>query len=333
MSIGGSKLKKCAPARISGGDAKITCYSKESLVKMAQSFNTHVSNNSVGGKQSVKGSKGSKLKQVRFKSVSGLVNNMMPFVNDTDNNGRAAGGIGGKKIAYKGKTKKQIWSQLSDRLFSQCGGNEMCWKEQPFVKMIGNREINEKTFKPKMPVSWKKRPSEWLSTTNISNVMKQYEDVYDDFVYLGTVPRDCPSGVSCHLSNIDLKKLYKKYGIKRVGLVYNLDLHYQSGSHWVAVFMDFNKKNATYFDSYGDKPPRMILQFIQKCMSQMKNIGIDMNYEYNNKRHQYGGSECGIYSCNFIIKSLEGKSLKQLSSKRIPDKKMNELRKQLFIAN
>ena len=228
------------------------------------------------------------------------------------------------------KSSKYIWGQLSKRLFDRCGNDEMCWKEQNFVKNLNNKTINKKTFKPKMPDSWKKNPKEWLNTTDINNVMKQYENKYKYFIYLGTVPRDCPMGISCHLSDIILAKMYKKHDINNVGLIYNLDLHNQSGSHWVAVFMDFKKRIITFFDSYSGEPPKLINDFILKCIKQMSLINVNLKYQINNKRHQYGGSECGVYSCYFIIKSLEGKTLKQINSKRISDKKMNVLRKELF---
>lgn len=314
---------KCAPSRISKGDAKITCYSKDSLVKMAKSYNEHV------GKKS-KGGSGNK-RRTQKTGASGLVNNFMNLSGKVDTNNEVNIYKGGR-ISWQGKNKKQIWEQLSSRLFNRCGNDDMCWADQGFVKNLGDKQINDKTFRPKMPESWKKNPNEWLNTTNINNVMRQYEDAYDDFIYLGTVPRDCPMGVSCHISDIDLGKLYKKHGVKKVGMVYNLDLHNQSGSHWVAVYMDLDKGIATYFDSYADKPPKLIFDFMKKCMTQMKEVGVDMKYQMNQRRHQYGGSECGVYSCYFLIKSLEGKSLKQFSARRVADSKMTAMRKHLFVA-
>ncbi len=262
-----SMKNKCAPGRVGKCDAKWTCYSKESLIKMAKSYNVTIGNG--GGNGRGKGNR-------RVKGASGLVNNLLTMVDKRS---------GGKRIMYTGKSKKQIWDQLSNRLFNQCGGDEMCWAEQGFVKRLNNKEIDSKTFKPWMPKSWKRNPNEWLNTSNINSVMLQYQDAYDDFLYLGTVPRDCPMGVSCHLSNIDLKKLYKKYGVRRVGLIYNLDLHNQRGSHWVAVFMNLGSKSITYFDSYADKPPKLIHDFIKKCISQMKDIGVNLKYQVNERRH------------------------------------------------
>ena len=327
-----SLANKCAPARVDRGDIKLTCYSKDSLIKMAKSFNESLIN---GGRRRSglenDGRWSSKRKKDK-KGASGLVDNILFHDIGNNNNRESIPALSGGRIVYIGKSKKQIWDQLSKRLFNRCGDNEMCWKDQQFVKRLSDKEINEKTFKPKMPESWKHNPNEWLNTTNITNVMRQYEDVHEDFVYLGTVPRDCPMGVLCHLSGIDMKKLYKKHRVRRTGMVYNLDLHNQPGSHWVAVFMHFGQGVAIYFDSYADAPPKLILDFINSCMDQMKEIGVPMEMQVNQRRHQYGGSECGVYSCYFLIKSLEGVSLKRFSARRVADRKMTEMRRRLFIA-
>jgi hypothetical protein len=53
-------------------------------------------------------------------------------------------------------------------------------------------------------------------------------------------------------------------------------------------------------------------------------------YEYNKKRHQYGGSECGMYSMNFLIESLKGNTLKDIENKVITDREVNILRNYLY---
>ena len=51
---------------------------------------------------------------------------------------------------------------------------------------------------------------------------------------------------------------------------------------------------------------------------------------YNDKRHQYAGSECGMYSMHFILERLHGTSMYQMSQETISDEKMNALRKILY---
>ena len=130
-----SAKNKCAPARVASGEAKWTCYSKDSLVKMAKSYNaTMVAGSGNGVRKGLK-------RGLKRGSASGLVNNLM------NNNGNSNGVAvrGGKRIIVAGKSKKQIWDQLSSRLFGQCGGNEMCWADQSFVRNMANKEISSRT--------------------------------------------------------------------------------------------------------------------------------------------------------------------------------------------
>ena len=55
--------------------------------------------------------------------------------------------------------------------------------------------------------------------------------------------------------------------------------------------------------------------------------------EINKKQHQKKNSECGVYSMNFIIERLKGKTLKDINKKRIPDELMNEMRNILYRNN
>ena len=81
-----SVKNKCAPGRVSKGDVKWTCYSKESLVKMAKSYNVTVGNGGGNGKG-----------EVGVKGASGLVNNLLTMTNGT-RDGISDGISGGKPI-------------------------------------------------------------------------------------------------------------------------------------------------------------------------------------------------------------------------------------------
>ena len=198
---------------------------------------------------------------------------------------------------------------------------------------IKNKAVKKHTFRPKMPSSWKNNKYEWLSTDDINVVMKQYEKKYPDFRFMGTVPVDCyiGSSLSCELSNLDVNKVFKK--INKMGVVFNLDYSYQPGSHWVGLFVNDNKKHIVYFDSVGTPPPPEIENMMKKIKNEFKKKGKNFKIIISRKSHQYGNTECGIYSMNFIIQMLKGKTLGQLNQKRIPDKAMNEMRKYLYRNN
>ena len=145
----------------------------------------------------------------------------------------------------KYKTRHQLWFEIDKRLNQKCD-SEWCWIEQEFVKRLGSKELKS-IFRPKMPKSWKKNKYEWLNTTDIETVMKQYEKKYSDFKFIGPVPIDFDYEYSVgqcivnELCNLKIKSLLKDR-ISRVGIIYNLDPHDKPGSHWVAMYMDLNKK-------------------------------------------------------------------------------------------
>jgi hypothetical protein len=52
--------------------------------------------------------------------------------------------------------------------------------------------------------------------------------------------------------------------------------------------------------------------------------------DYNKVRHQYDNSECGVYSINFILELLDGKSFKDITNNKTYDEEMNKNRKIYF---
>jgi len=227
------------------------------------------------------------------------------------------------------KSKKSLWLQIQERLNSACKKDEYCWSKQNFVKKIKDITIEMYTFKPEYPKTWYKNKYTWLNTYDIYYVMKQYEKANDDFVFLGPIPSDCPTKIQCELSKLDLIGM-KKAGINKIGIIYNLDISTQSGSHWVAMYIDNKNNEINYYDSYGSMPTYLIDKFIKKVVEQYKKNKIIPTVIYNDKRHQWKNSECGVYSMNFILERISGKTMYDLSQVNIPDEHMNNLRKILY---
>ena len=173
------------------------------------------------------------------------------------------------KISYSNKNKKELWNNIKKELEYKCN-DEICWTNNL-------RSIQDNTFVSKAPNSWKNNKYQWLSTTDINNVLEKYEKKYKTFKYIGAIPADCPKDIYCELSNFNSK--IKNY--KKIGIVYNLDKHNEPGSHWVAIYIDLNTKTITYFDSYGDLPSKLIGHFIKKCIKQL-----NLKFNYNKKRYQ-----------------------------------------------
>ena len=240
--------------------------------------------------------------------------------------------IGKLEIKVEGESKKKIWNQIQKNLNMVCKKNEFCWKKQDFIKKLKDIDIEMYTFKPNYPKSWLKNENTWLNTYDIYYVMKQYEKANNDFVFLGPIPSDCPTKIQCELSKLDLINMKKKK-IYKIGIIYNLDTSNQSGSHWTAIYIDNKNNEINYYDSYGTVSTPLITKFIQGLSEQYSKNNIKPTIIYNDKRHQYGHSECGMYSMNFILERLHGTTMYDITEMKIPDSEMTHLRKLLYNKN
>lgn len=235
---------------------------------------------------------------------------------------------------------KDIWYKLNENLKSSCA-RETCWLNEEFVKRGLDkdpelaRELKEMTFAPTAPASWKRNKNEWLSSTDILHVMQQYEKSYKCFNFMGPSPIDYDTRkmygecVWEELCKFDLAKEHKR-GIWKIGVVFNLDPHYKSGSHWVSLFLNLRTGEVCYFDSGGDAIPRQIKKLATTMINQAEALGIKVELKVNKKEHQYGDTECGMYCLYFIIEMLKDRGWDYFQSKRISDEDVEKLRNEYF---
>jgi hypothetical protein len=239
------------------------------------------------------------------------------------------------KIKSKGASNSLLWMALNKRMRSSCGnGKEYCWlSQQPLKTLKGTKELD--VYKPDMPKEWYNNPDEWLNTLDIQAIMKQYEQTYKRFKFIGPVPMDFDSKLSfghCvvdELCNLDMARLYKS-GIKQLGIIFNLDKHNQSGSHWVALFCCLDRCGVYYWDSYGMEPSPEVLELMNRLKAKCESMGYKIEPKINKIRHQYKNSECGVYCLHFIIQLLKGKSFDHITKNIISDDQMLEYRNILY---
>jgi len=229
---------------------------------------------------------------------------------------------------------RAIWEALGDNMKNTCN-RESCWMKQKWVSNKLDKKIQKNTFAPTQPSVWKKKPNEWLTSIDILNVMKQYEDKHDDFEFLGPSPIDFDSHkmrgecVWDELCKFSLKN-QKESGKTKIGIIFNLDPHDKPGSHWVAMFINMDKKEIYYFDSYGDRTPSKIKTLAKRVQEESKRLGKKYKFLVNRRRHQYGDSECGMYCLHFVIELTEGTSFQKFQNVRFTDKLMTRLRNIYF---
>lgn len=229
------------------------------------------------------------------------------------------------------KYKQYLLAQFREKLKNKCS-TQQCWIEQDFINYMNEMaqdELKKYTFRPKGPQG----KFEWLNTLNINDVLVQYQKRYPEFIFLGAVPIDFDN-IYPQIRNLDLKKLHDN-GIHKIGIIFNLDESWKDGSHWVGLYADSKKGQVYFFDSYGIKPEYRIRKLIRRMSNNLIELlnvkPSELTIEYNDIRHQYGDSECGVYSVNFIERMLEGESFKELSEKKTCDADINQMRKKYFI--
>lgn len=224
------------------------------------------------------------------------------------------------KITQKEPIK--AWNELKQRL--------RCEKDECFLKQIKNtsvrEELKEKLFAPKHPEEWKSNPKEWLSNYDIMKVMRQYEKTYPEFKLIGPTTIDFDTrvpeyGFKCVLEDLCQFSLQKfiDAGKTKIGIVFNLDKYYQSGSHWVSMFIDIPNRFIFFFDSADNSIPHEIWtenpednSLVNRIIRQGKEMPSPILFTFYNNRginHQRGNTECGMYSLFFIITMLTGKTM------------------------
>lgn len=258
--------------------------------------------------------------------------------------------------------KKYLLGKLHDRFKKQNLNGQYKWLKSSIIKNIDrdefvkhmrpyidayklkkdrkkHLELDEYIFRPKGP--GKQGTYTWLNTVNINKVMKQYELKHSEFKFLEAVPIDFASLSYCYGYKEDqLMALYGD-GIRKIGSVFNLDASYQSGSHWVSLYADFDKKQICFSDSSGSPPNANIMAYIKiikDVIIKINNTGDhtgggnnEVTININKTRHQYGGSECGVYSINFILNLLGGVPFEKLSYNRLADETVNKCREVYFV--
>jgi hypothetical protein len=230
---------------------------------------------------------------------------------------------------------EQIHEQLSLKMKKICN-SEDCWLSKLLTKQQ-LKSIEAESFAPEQPGQWKSNPNEWLSSEDINRVMKQYEKAYKCFKFLGPTPIDFDTKISSSqcvensLCNFQINNYINK-GIFKIGIIFNTDPHTKGGEHWISMFINLKKGEIFFFDSVGTTAPPEVKAFVKRIQEQGKKINLNLKYDENHPvEHQYGNTECGIYSLFFIVHMLQDKITKHyLKTHILKDKYMSEFRNKYF---
>ena len=301
---------KCAPSKKLDATNN-TCFTTEQLIKMVKSYNKYIKNED-----------------------KKIIINKEQFLTDSE-------------------LKKYLLSELIKKLPKTCKSQE-CLLKEDFVVHLKDFDLLYNTLRPLGPINKNK----WLSSSDINQIIVQYTIKYPEFKFFGALPIDfeeieLPINYKTNVFYNTLCNMYKN-NIYKIGFVLNLDKHNESGSHWVALYTNLKNKQIYFFDSYGYKPKTEIVKLMSiiaywinsnDCNSKkeydlqdyslyFKN-GICNNYpkidiKYNNIRHQFKNSECGVYSVNFIIRLLLDHTFNEIINEKTSDDDINSCRKIYF---
>ena len=241
--------------------------------------------------------------------------------------------------------KKELYDDLCRKIREKTDcETEKCWKTISFLDELNSSEMKEfeNSFRPEMPELWKNKPNTWLSTLDIDNVMKQYEEAYPNFQYLGANPIDFDQKITKNRCVVDeLCKLdiadIKKDGKDCLGMVFNTDPHDESGEHWFSLYIDLKGINVKgkpfiyYFDSLASKPKEEIVELVKRVQEQCVKINKDINFLYNDIKHQHKNTECGVYCIHFLVSMLKGTDFENYIKNKRNDKEMEKFREVFFL--
>jgi hypothetical protein len=243
--------------------------------------------------------------------------------------------IQNKEILDPTGYKTYLISKIKENVSEKCN-NELCWLDESFVKQMtekAKKEFLEYTFKPKSPQG----RYTWLNTNDIDYVLDQHCKKKDNtkFISYGAMPMDFADLDYYEINKVSFDDLKQK-GKTQIGFVLNLDDHNQSGSHWVGVFVDLDKKGVYYYDSVGKKPEERVVNFMNKVKNYFKQKGVsdkDIKIGHNKVQHQHGNTECGVYSIRFLLQMIKGINFDEFCNNKFSDKKINKCRRKYFRIN
>lgn len=223
----------------------------------------------------------------------------------------------------KNLTRTGMLEDLKSKFKSTCANNEACWLDNIKVRKHFSKErlqhLDTKVFKPKGT----KGEDDWMSTIEIVDFFNQYNSIQPDFHFINCVPADYyvvyPRKFPSNIFND-----YKKSAI-----VFNTDKMNEPGSHWIAVFfevIDQENLDIDYFDSTGEEPFDEFYELLKLSVFNKWTIHLYINQ----KQHQKGNNECGIYAMYYILERMKGRSREIITAQRIRDNDVHKLRKIFF---
>jgi hypothetical protein len=304
-------MEFCSPT--TNGKKKKTCFSKNSLILIANGWNSFNPTN-----------------KIIFNSKEGI-NSLLSKINEKF------------EITLKKKNIYWAWTDIL-KSYARKVGNSKVFDDMKSIEMT--------ELRPSQPSDWVKNPVEWLSNFDIEKVMKQYENI-PAFKYkfhgVFSIDFGIKNGNTCSFSShchINVKNLITNNKIKYFGFITNLSKHNEAGTHWTSSFFVFDPKLKCYGGYYYDSTTGNIPNELKPVFDDIKRQAEEIFKKpfpiyINQTRHQRSNTECGVFSITFQTRFLlllkndkKNASLEAVvSHPDLTDDKMKKLRFLFFRPN
>lgn len=178
----------------------------------------------------------------------------------------------------------------------------------------------QKTFRPPVPSKWNQKKNTWLNTLDLIESLSQYEEAYPDFDFISVSPIDfdtiirrnwTDNGGTCVDNNLCSLSLAKERKTRKTkfGAVFNLDKHYQSGSHWVSFYTDSLIGESYYYDSVANNVPDEVVQLMERITHEGNELllhnQIKLNQASLDKRFNFTLDSKNILPGNSLVFPLD----------------------------
>ena len=156
------------------------------------------------------------------------------------------------------------------------------------------------------------RSTRGLYTSQIEEMIKQYK----------------PNYLGCIASN-EIKSLLPSIKKQRqLCFIQNTDD--KKGLHWIAWFIDRDRKTIEYYDSLADPLPKDLFKNIQPLLKKISATGVKWKWKYNLIRDQnYNSDTCGWFAMIFLKDRLNGVLFQIASHYERGEKRVKEVMKNM----
>ncbi len=214
--------------------------------------------------------------------------------------------------------------------------NEKCVLESSIVKTRDTKQIIDDNIDSNIKPSGPRNNTSWLSNDNIESAFDMYKESHPEFVYYPCSLMDFDTETPEMERTTILDQLRNGYRV--IACILNTATK-PPGEHWVTFLVDCRNRNRytiEYFNSTGHKPPKPVVKLMQKTEEYLNEWIKERGYQtvveqfVNTKSHQNSNTECGMYSCYYVLARLEDISIEKFKENPIPDDAMIMFRRRIF---